>query len=94
MKKMKSKRGQNTAEYIILLVLVAVGTIGVTSFFGQQVKLKMNQVAAAISGDNSAVDKAKTAQTTANTNNIEKINKSGNSMAGSAGADLEFKASN
>lgn len=51
--KLRNKRGQNTAEYLILLVLVAVGSIGIFSFFGDTLHDQVQNVAAAITGDSS-----------------------------------------
>lgn len=47
----RSKRGQNTSEYIILLVLVVLGVVGVFGMFGTTLKAKVAQISNAISGD-------------------------------------------
>ena len=47
---LQKKLGQNTAEYLILLVLVAVGTIGIFSIFGGTLKSTLNNAIVAISG--------------------------------------------
>ena len=48
---LKSKKGQGLTEYGIILVLVAVAAIGTFALFGNQIKSKVGQVTAAISGD-------------------------------------------
>jgi hypothetical protein len=50
---LRSKRGQNTAEYLIMLTLVAVGSIALVTVFGKTVQKKIAQVTLAISGDTS-----------------------------------------
>ncbi len=59
-----TKLGQNTAEYLIMLTLVAVGSIAVMSVFGKTVKEKIGMVTAAIGGDDAAYTLAKTASKT------------------------------
>jgi Flp pilus assembly pilin Flp len=53
----RHQRGQNTAEYTILLILVAVGTIGLVSGLGQTLKEHFANAVAAMSGDNASVEK-------------------------------------
>lgn len=53
-----SKRGQNTAEYIILLVLVAVGSIGVFQLFGDATKRQIGGAVAALTGQADKYDTA------------------------------------
>lgn len=48
---LKNKKGQNTAEYMIMLTLVAVASIGLFSVFGQTMRQKVSQVANAIGGN-------------------------------------------
>ncbi len=48
---LKSKLGQNTAEYLIMLTLVAIGSIGLMTAFGKTIQAKIAYVSAAISGD-------------------------------------------
>lgn len=60
-KNLKKIAGQNTAEYLVLLVLIAVGTIGITSYFGKSIEQKMSQVTSAISGNDAGVDSGRAA---------------------------------
>lgn len=48
---LKHERGQNTAEYLIMLTLVAVASIGLFSMFGKTLRNKISFISAAISGD-------------------------------------------
>ncbi len=50
----KKKLGQNTVEYVILAVLLAVGTIGAFKFLGGAVKTQVQNVSSAISGEGTA----------------------------------------
>lgn len=59
--------GQNTAEYLIMLTLVAIGSIGLMTAFGKTIQSKLAYVSAAISGNSSEYDSAK-AQTVAAAN--------------------------
>ena len=47
---LKSKRGQNTAEYLIMLTLVAIGSIGLMTAFGKTIQSKIAYVSSAIAG--------------------------------------------
>ena len=47
----RNQRGMAATEYIIGLILVAVGAVGTFALFGEQVKKKLYQVTAAIGGD-------------------------------------------
>lgn len=49
-KSLKSKRGQNTAEYILLLALVCGGAIGVFSVFGGTIQGMLVNVTSAFTG--------------------------------------------
>ena len=64
-KSLKKKLGQNTAEYLIMLTLVAVGSIGLFSVFGKTLRHKISYVTAAISGETANFDAAKTSATAA-----------------------------
>jgi hypothetical protein len=48
---LKSILGQNTAEYLIMLTLVAIGSIGLMTAFGKTIQSKLAYVSSAISGD-------------------------------------------
>lgn len=47
----KSKSGQNTAEYLVLLILVTVMSIGVFTVFGKTLRGQISNVVSAMSGD-------------------------------------------
>ena len=49
-KSLKNKLGQNTAEYLIMLILVAVGAIGIFNLFGDTVRNQMTNVVCAFTG--------------------------------------------
>ena len=59
--KFKSKKGQNTAEYLLMLSIVVVGSMGVMTVFGQQVRNRLGSVTAALGGDSTKYGTAKTA---------------------------------
>lgn len=48
---LKDKLGQNTAEYMIMLTLVAIGSIGLVTIFGKTIRARMSMATAALSGD-------------------------------------------
>jgi len=48
---LQAKRGQNTAEYLIMLTLVVIGSIGLWTAFGKTIHGKIAYVSAAISGN-------------------------------------------
>ncbi len=48
---LRNKRGANTAEYVVLMVLVVLGSVGVVSLFGTTVRNQIGRVNAAISGE-------------------------------------------
>lgn len=52
--KMKKKLGQNTAEYLIMLVLIAGGSIGLFTIFGTTIRKHMSNVVMAFGGDKDA----------------------------------------
>lgn len=47
---LRKKLGQNTAEYLIMLVLVAIGSIGIFSVFGDTLKKQVKNVIVAMQG--------------------------------------------
>jgi len=55
-KSLKKKLGQNTAEYLIMLVLVAVGSIGLFSLFGQTLKVQVGNAVLAMRGQSDKVE--------------------------------------
>lgn len=60
-KVIRNKLGQNTAEYILMLVLVAVGSIGVFTVFGATMRNQAASVVAAFGGDSAKFDSGQTA---------------------------------
>jgi Flp pilus assembly pilin Flp len=48
---LKKQKGMAATEYIIGLILVAVGAVGMFSVFGAQIRSKVGQATAALSGD-------------------------------------------
>ena len=48
-------RGQSTAEYLIILVLVSIGSIGIMSIFGKSVRQQLSNVVAAFTGSSTDV---------------------------------------
>ncbi len=50
-KNLRAKKGQNTAEYLIMLVLIAVGSIGFVSAFGKTIKRQFKNSMVAIEGE-------------------------------------------
>jgi hypothetical protein len=55
---LQRKLGQNTAEYLIMLTLVAIGSIGLMTAFGKTIQGKIAYVSAAIAGDEAAYTKS------------------------------------
>ncbi len=47
------KRGQGMTEYIIIVALIAIGTIGVVTLFGDHVRMLFSASADALAGDTS-----------------------------------------
>ena len=62
---LKSKKGQNTAEYLIMLTLVALASIGMFSVFGQTLRQKIAMVSGAISGNATVYTSGQTGADTA-----------------------------
>ena len=50
MKIIKNQRGQGLIEYIVLVALLAVATIGITRVLGQVIKKKYTEISYAIAG--------------------------------------------
>ena len=55
-------KGQSTAEYLIILVLVSIGSIGIMSIFGKSVRQQLSNVVAAFTGNESAMIDVSTLQ--------------------------------
>ena len=47
----RNNRGQGLVEYLILVALLAVASIGITRVLGQQIKKKYSEISWAISGE-------------------------------------------
>jgi Flp pilus assembly pilin Flp len=78
---LNSKKGQNTAEYLIMLTLVAVASIGLFSVFGQTLRQKISQVGNAIAGNQTEYDASQQAAVAsgqnANTRGQNEVNMQG-----------------
>jgi Flp pilus assembly pilin Flp len=57
---LQKKLGQNTAEYLIMLTLIAVGSIGLVTAFGQQIRNRIAMVTSAFNGDDAKYGEAQT----------------------------------
>ena len=51
MKFLHSKKGQGMSEYLIILALVAIATIGAVIFFADNVKMQISNLAQEIAGE-------------------------------------------
>ena len=54
MKFLRSRKGQGMSEYLIILALVAIATIGAVIFFADNVKEQIQTVAEVVAGDQGA----------------------------------------
>ena len=52
--------GQSTAEYLIILILVSISSIGIMSIFGKSVRQQLSNVVAAFTGSESNMIDAET----------------------------------
>jgi Flp pilus assembly pilin Flp len=89
---MKSQRGQGMTEYIIIVALMAVSSIGVYSFFGQTIRNQIAGLAAEMSGQDSStqITAAKKSSTDAfitgkKEYNLGNYNEGANGAAGDSG---------
>ncbi len=55
MKMLRNKKGQGMSEYLIILALVAIATIGAVIFFADNVRNQISNLADEISGADAAV---------------------------------------
>ena len=83
-KSKKNQKGLAATEYIIGLILVAVGSVAMFSIFGAQIKAKIAQATAAISGDDASFKTATGLNSDAMTKSLDRASK-GNSMKGDVG---------
>jgi hypothetical protein len=52
---LKRKLGQNTAEYLMMLVLIAGGSIGLFTYFGNTIRAHLGNVVSAFGGNKDAM---------------------------------------
>lgn len=86
---LKRKLGQNTAEYLIMLTLIAVGSIGLVTAFGQQIRNKISMVTAAFSGDDTKYTEAQT-RTAKNSDRTSTLSTGAFGIKGTDGSNKEF----
>ena len=55
MKKLRSRKGQGMSEYLIILALVAIATIGAVIFFADNVRDQISTLAEEIAGTDADV---------------------------------------
>ncbi len=55
MKMLRNKKGQGMSEYLIILALVAIATIGAVIFFADNVREQISNLATEIGGDDATV---------------------------------------
>jgi Flp pilus assembly pilin Flp len=60
----RQDRGQGMTEYILIVVLVAIMTIGVTTVFGGDIRALMGDATLALAGQQTVQNTAKAASTT------------------------------
>lgn len=90
---LRAKRGQNTAEYLIMLTLVVIGSITLWTAFGKTIHSKIAYVSAAISGDTTEYERSQKVAVNAAKAAIEGAKKEKNiKMEGIDKADLESAA--
>ena len=56
MKFLRNRKGQGMSEYLIILALVAIATIGAVIFFADNVREQISNLAEEIAGDDAVVD--------------------------------------
>lgn len=72
------KKGQNTAEYLLMLTLVVIGSITLLTAFGKTIQNKMAYVSSALSGDEATYLTSQTNVTAAAKKAVEKAKTAGN----------------
>ena len=65
MKFLRGKKGQGMSEYLIILALVAIATIGAVIFFADNVREQISNLAEEIAGSDAAVSLSTTYQSQA-----------------------------
>jgi Flp pilus assembly pilin Flp len=56
MKILRGRKGQGMSEYLIILALVAIATIGAVMFFADNVREQISNLAEEIAGEDATVD--------------------------------------
>lgn len=56
MRSLRSRKGQGMSEYLIILALVAIATIGAVIFFADNVREQISNLAEEIAGNDATVD--------------------------------------
>ena len=56
MKFLRNKKGQGMSEYLIIVALVGIATIGAVIFFADNVREQISNLAEEIAGDDASVD--------------------------------------
>jgi Flp pilus assembly pilin Flp len=57
-KKIINQRGQGMTEYIIIVSLIAIASIGVTTLFGNNIRALVGEAADALAGDDNIANRA------------------------------------
>jgi hypothetical protein len=57
-KKQSNRRGQGMTEYIIVVSLIAIASIGVTTLFGNNIRVLMGMASNALAGDDNITNSA------------------------------------
>lgn len=68
---LKSREGQTTAEYAIIVALVAVSSIAVILIFGDQIRNLFASETGQLGGDSSSVTETKTVDDAAKTGGLK-----------------------
>lgn len=71
LQKLRSKKGQGMSEYLIILALVAIATIGAVIFFADNVRQQIGNIAEELVGNDQTVDNAQSAFTDERTASYE-----------------------
>ena len=58
MKKHRTQRGQGMTEYIIIVSLIAIASIGVTTLFGNNIRALVGMAGDALAGDDNVANRA------------------------------------
>lgn len=80
-------RGQGLTEYILIVALVAVGTIGMVGFFGNDLRALFGMSADSLAGNADVTMRANTSDGTAETKHVVDFAQNNSGTAGTAGGD-------